>query len=91
MFFSSSGLFAKFLLTSKTTWYWFNCVNIVETCRWPNASYRVSSIACGSMPSREALSRSITSVVNKPEFCWSVATSRNSGRACSLATMRGVQ
>src|SRR5579862_2293446 len=31
----STGLFEKFGFTSSTTWYWFNCVNMVETCRWP--------------------------------------------------------
>src|SRR6478609_1715058 len=39
------GLFWNSGATSRTTWYWFNCVNIVDTCRWPNASYRVWSIA----------------------------------------------
>ena len=59
-------------------------MNIVETSRWPKASYSASSIICGVMPSREAVSRSIMSVACSPWFCWSLATSRNSGSACSF-------
>ncbi len=25
-------------VTDMTTWYWFSCVKIVDTCRWPKAS-----------------------------------------------------
>ena len=46
--------------TSRTTWYWFCWVNMVETWRWPKASSRVSSMFCGVMPRREAVSRSMT-------------------------------
>ena len=42
-------------LTSSTTRYWFNCVNMIEICRWPKASYSASSIICGVTPSREAV------------------------------------
>ena len=31
----SSGFLPNPGATSKTTWYWFNCMNMVETCRWP--------------------------------------------------------
>src|SRR5271166_42614 len=31
----STGLFEKLGFTSSTTWYWFNCVNMVDTWRWP--------------------------------------------------------
>ena len=71
-------------LTSSTTRYWFNCVNMIEICRWPKASYSVSSIICGVMPSREAVSRSITTRVCRPSFCWSLATSRSCGKAFEL-------
>ena len=29
------GVFSYPRATSRITWYWFNCVNIVDTCRWP--------------------------------------------------------
>ena len=59
---------------------------MVETCRCPKASYSVLSICCGRIPSREAVSRSITSSACRPPFCWSLATSRSSGRVRSLST-----
>jgi hypothetical protein len=34
----SSGLVWNSGSTSRITWYWFNCVNTVETCRWPKLS-----------------------------------------------------
>jgi hypothetical protein len=43
---------------SSTTRYWFDWPKIVEICRWPNASYNVSWIACIDTPSRIAASRS---------------------------------
>ncbi len=52
-------------------------------CRWPNASYSVSSITCGCTPNRAAWSRSITRVAVMPAICWSVVTSRSIGRLCS--------
>src|SRR6202041_3697684 len=55
--FIASGVLAKFGRTSSTTWYWFNCVKMIETCRWPKASYRVLSMACGRIPNRDAVSR----------------------------------
>src|SRR5208282_929113 len=30
--FIASGVLAKFGRTSSTTWYWFNCVKMMETC-----------------------------------------------------------
>ena len=36
--FSVSGLCQNRGATSITTWYWFSCVYIVDTCRWPKAS-----------------------------------------------------
>ena len=44
----------------------------------------MSSISCGWMPKREAVSRSIVSVSVVPWLCWSVATSRSSGSVCSF-------
>ena len=43
---------------------------------------------CGVTPSRAAVSRSITRCASSPSFCWSLATSRNSGRLFSAATTR---
>ena len=40
------------------TRYWFDCVKIVETSRWPNALYSALSIAAGVMPRRLAVARS---------------------------------
>src|SRR5580693_10151555 len=57
--FIASGVLAKFGRTSSTTWYWFNCVKMMETCRCPKASYRVLSMACGRIPRRDAVSRSM--------------------------------
>src|ERR1700734_1844081 len=31
----SMGVSWKCGFTSRITWYWLSCVNIVETCRWP--------------------------------------------------------
>ncbi|GJE36110.1 hypothetical protein KHHGKMAE_0157 [Methylobacterium persicinum] len=45
----------------------------------------------GVMPKREAASRSIDSVRVVPRVCWSVATSRSSGRVFILSRMRGAQ
>src|ERR1700677_3887934 len=64
--FIASGVWAKLGRTSRTTWYWFNCVKMIETCRWPKASYRVLSMACGRIPSRDAVSRSIVRAVLRP-------------------------
>src|SRR5277367_3486933 len=36
--------------TSITTKYWLNGLNMVDTVRWPNASYSVLSIWFGSKP-----------------------------------------
>ncbi len=58
-------------------------------CRWPNASYSVSSITCGWMPKRDAWSRSIVSVVVMPDICWSVVTSRSIGRLFSFSSTFG--
>jgi hypothetical protein len=44
----------------------------------------VSSITCGWMPKRAAASRSMVSTAVVPPVCWSVATSRNSGRVFSI-------
>src|SRR5580693_6523590 len=55
----ASGLLAKFGRTSSTTWYWFNCVKMMETCRCPKASYRVLTMACGRITRRDAVSRSM--------------------------------
>ena len=45
-----------------TTWYWLSCVYVVDTNRWPKASYSASSIVCIVMPSRAAASRSTVTV-----------------------------
>src|ERR1700722_2174081 len=37
----SSGVLWKVGCTSRITWYWLSCVNMVETCRCPYASYKV--------------------------------------------------
>ena len=48
-------------------------------------------MVCGVMPSRAAVVRSITSVADKPLFCWSVFTSTMPGRVRILASiMRAV-
>ena len=65
--------------TSMTTWYWFSWVKMVETWRWPKASSSVSSMFCGVMPSRDAVSRSMTSSACRPSSCWSLATSVSTG------------
>src|SRR5580704_15732949 len=31
----SIGVSWKFGFTSRTTWYWLSCVNMVDTWRWP--------------------------------------------------------
>ena len=31
----SEGFLSNPGFTSSTTWYWFNCVNMVDTSRWP--------------------------------------------------------
>ena len=54
---------------------------MVEIWRWPNASYSVSATACIDTPSRIAASRSTTTWVRNPSFCWSVATFSSSGRS----------
>src|SRR5271154_4503062 len=36
--FLASGVSAKLGRTSSTTWYWFNCVNMMESSRCPKAS-----------------------------------------------------
>ena len=61
MYFSPSGFSRIADPASITTWYWFNCVYNVETCRCPKASYSVSSICCDVIPNRDAVFRSITS------------------------------
>src|SRR5262250_505431 len=45
----------------------------------------------GRMPSREAVSRSITRAAWSPRFCWSVETSRSPSMVRSLASMRGAK
>ena len=45
---------------------------------------RVVDRSAAVMPSREAVSRSITRSRLSPWFCWSVATSRNSGNVLQL-------
>src|SRR5271169_957015 len=45
--FIASGDLAKLGMTSSTTWYWFNCVKMIDTRRCPKASYSVLSMACG--------------------------------------------
>ena len=52
---------------------------MVETCRWPKASYSVSSMACVSTFRREACSRSTSTLTCKPPDCWSEATSESAG------------
>src|ERR1700733_5956364 len=37
----SMGVSWKCGFTSRMTWYWLSCVNMVETWRWPYASYSV--------------------------------------------------
>ena len=44
----------------------------------------------GAMPSRDAVTRSITSETASPPVCWSVATSSSSGNFFSLSTKRFV-
>ena len=56
-------------------------------CRWPKASYSVSSITCGCTPKRAAWSRSMVSVAVIPPICWSVATSRSIGSDFSLSSI----
>jgi hypothetical protein len=41
------------------TRYWFDCVKMVETMRWPKASYSALSTVPTLMPRRAALSRSM--------------------------------
>ncbi len=72
-----------------TTWYWFSCVYSVLICRWPKASYSVLSTMAGVIPSRPAVSRSITRVTFLPPFCRSLATSRSCGICCRRATILG--
>ena len=48
-------------------------------------------MAWGRTPSREAVSRSMTSEACSPRFCWSVATSRSGVSSRSLASMRGAK
>ena len=64
---------------------------IVDTCRCPNASYSVSSTICAVIPSRDAVSRSITNDACSPPTCMSLATSRSSGRVCSFSRSRRAQ
>src|SRR6266571_837017 len=86
---SASGPCWKCGSTSSTTWYWLSWVKMVDTCRCPNASYRVSSTAWGRIPRRLPVSRSMTSMACSPRLCWSLATSRSSGRVLSFSTSWG--
>ena len=65
--------------------YWFSWVNVVETMRWPNASYSVSSSACVVTPSRDAVSRSIVEVQLEPVGLL-IATRRRAARAACAAS-----
>jgi hypothetical protein len=62
---------------------------MVETCRCPKLLFSVASIRLGLMPSREAVSRSMTRLVCRPLSCWSVFTSTSSGTWLRAARMRG--
>ena len=64
---------------------------MVETWRWPNASYSVLSICEVEMPSRAAVSRSIDRSISNPLSCWSEFTSSSSGTFCSAAVIFGTQ
>ena len=66
--------------TSSTTRYWFDCVKIVDTSRWPNALYSALSIAAGVMPSRLAVVRSNSTYACSPPSWKSLATSASCGR-----------
>ena len=49
-------------------------------------------MAAAVMPSREAVSRSMTRLAARPWFCWSVETSRSSGMASArVPRNRGAQ
>ncbi len=52
---------------------------MVEICRWPKASFSVSSIICAVMPSRPALPRSMSTKARRPPSCTSSATWAKSG------------
>src|ERR1700675_4799537 len=41
-------------LATRITRYWFDCSKMVETIRWPSASYRELSMVAGVMPQRAA-------------------------------------
>ena len=59
---------------------------MVETWRWPKASYSTLSTSVMVRPRREAVSRSTTSLASSPFSCWSVDASRSSGMAFILSS-----
>src|SRR5215471_8334041 len=61
----------------------------METCRWPNASYSVSSMSCGLRPSREVVLRSKTTNDWSPLSCWSLFTSAISLSVRNWRSTRG--
>ena len=63
---------------------------MVETMRWPNASYSALSTVAGVMPKRPAVTRSMVTMAARPLFCKSLATSAMSGMARSLAISLGI-
>ncbi len=62
---------------------------MVETKRWPKASYSVASMAWGVTPRREAVGRSMTTVASSPLFWRSEFTSASWGRVRSRWSTRG--
>jgi hypothetical protein len=42
---------------------------MVDTCRWPKASYSVLSMVVGAMPRRDAVTRSMISETARPPVC----------------------
>ena len=77
--------------TSSTTRYWFDCVKIVDTSRWPNALYSALSIAAGVMPSRLAVVRSNSTYACSPPSWKSLATSASCGSCFSRSVSRRTQ
>ena len=62
---------------------------MVDTWRWPKASYSAPSMAPMDTPSRAAASRSITMFWRRPPSSTSLPTSRSSGLFFSSVTSRG--
>src|ERR1041385_6414102 len=66
---------------SRITRYWLDWVKIVETMRWPKASYSALSIVAEVMPKRAAVSRSTTTVADRPRSMKLVETFSSAGDA----------